>query len=162
MNKNELRPAGPANPFEGFLLFVCVLQGFMVLSGAAKPASILTLLPYGFRTVWAGLLLFGGLIALAGLYWPGNPFTGVEVKRVGLLTCAFPTLAYSLALFGLGSIGFVAGTQSLIFAAACFWRVLQVTQALKEARHRINGVEPHLPLDIDPAFDDPKYRPGPS
>lgn len=155
MNRFEFRPAGPANPFEGFLLFVAVIQGFLVLSGTAKPTSLLALLPDGFRLMWAGLLFFGGMVSLAGLYWPGNPFTGVEVKRVGLLACAFPTLAYALALFNLGSVGIVAGTQSLLFAAACFWRIHQVGRALNSARQRINDTEPHLPLDIDPMFDTP-------
>lgn len=161
MNSLDFRPAGPANPFEGFLLFVCVIQGFLVLTGAAKPTSMLALLPNGFRLMWAGLLFFGGLIALSGLYWPGNPFTGVEVKRVGLLACAFPTLAYSLVLFSLGSAAFVVGTQSLLFAVACFWRIHQVSQALRAARQRINDTEPHLPLDIDPLYDaDPTRRRG--
>lgn len=161
MNRFEFRPAGPANPFEGFLLLVCAIQGFLVQTGAAKPTSILALLPNGFRLMWAGLLFFGGLVALSGLYWPGNPFTGVEVKRVGLLACAFPTLAYSLVLFSLGNAAFVVATQSLLFAAACFWRIYQVSQALKAARQRINDTEPHLPLDIDPLYDaDPTRRRG--
>lgn len=153
MNRRDMRPAGPANPFEGFMLFVCGLQGFLVISHLAKPASIMLLLPEGFRIMWATLLMFGGMVALCGLYWPGNPFTGVEVKRVGLLACAFPSLAYSIALFALGQVAFVAGVQSFMLAVACLWRVVQVSGALRSARKRITDVEPHLELSIDYDLD---------
>lgn len=153
MNRREMRPAGPANPFEGFMLFVCALQGFLVISNLARPASIMLLLPQGFRIAWASLLMFGGLVALCGLYWPGNPFTGVEVKRVGLLACAFPSLAYGIALFALGEVAFVAGVQSFMLAVACLWRVVQVSGALKSARKRITDSEPHLELSIEPHLD---------
>lgn len=158
--KYEIRPAGPANPFEAFLLAVLVLQGALVLGGVSRPASIVSLLPNGFRIVWAGLMLVGGVLSLAGLYWPGSQFTGCEVKRVGLIASGFGALAYAVALLSIGQSAWVAASTSFFFALACVVRHWQVGRALKQARYRIvRTVEgddirlaPALPLTPEPAL----------
>lgn len=150
--KYEIRPAGPANPFEAFLLAVIALQGFLVLAGLSKPASIVSLLPNTFRIIWALLMLVGGVTSLAGLYWPGTPFTGCEVKRVGLIASGFGALAYGVALLSLGSSAWVAASTSFFFASACVVRHWQVGRALRQARYRIVRIVDGETIQIAPAL----------
>ena len=55
------------------------------------------------------MLLCGGAIALMGLFGPGDPCSGIEVKRVGLVVLGTATAAYGVALCLLGPVGVVAG-----------------------------------------------------
>ena len=132
----RLRPAGPPNPFEAFLLAVCAVQGWAVLTNTAQPPSVQALLPPWLRTVWGVLLLTGGVLSVSGLYWT-DPFTGVEIKRVGLVAAAGGTLAYGVALLTVGSPGLLASATNFGFAAACIVRTWQVSRALNAARGRI-------------------------
>lgn len=134
------RPAGPVNPFELYLLAVCALQGWAVLTHVAQPPSLQLALPPTLRLVWGALLLIGGVFSVSGLYW-WDPFTGIEVKRVGLISAAAGTLAYAVAVISYaGSMGFLGAAYNVFFAAACIVRVRQVTRALKAARGRVEAM----------------------
>jgi hypothetical protein len=137
---------GDPNPFEAYMFAACVLQGFAVLVGAARPTSIEQAVPLALRVVWAGLLLIGGAAVLAGLYWPGNPLTGVEIKRPGLVAVGGATLAYGVALVPFGAAGMVVAIANVSFAIACAVRVRQVTRRVRavrshlvDARRRLRG-----------------------
>lgn len=137
--RKKERPAGPANPFEAFMLSLCLLQGLLVLTGAARPTSMMEALPHPVRLTWAALLFCGGTLAVSGLYWPLDPFTGVEVKRVGMIAAGFGTLAYGVALLlSYGPPGLLAATSNFAFTAACLTRVVQVTRGLRVARIRMS------------------------
>jgi hypothetical protein len=133
----QVRPAGDANPFEAYLLAVCALQGWSVLAGTATPTSLSHALTPTLRLVWATLLLIGGILSVVGLYWPRNPITGVEIKRVGLVAAGTASLTYGLALVFIGPAGYVAASLSLSFALACVTRVVQVTRRIRGTRRRI-------------------------
>lgn len=149
----EIRPAGPANPFEAFLLAVIALQGMLVLTGLSKPASIVALLPPAFRVIWAVMLLAGGTLSLFGLYWPGSVFTGCEIKRVGLIAAGFGAFAYAAALVTIGPTAYLAASTSLFFSMACIVRHYQVGRALRQARYRIvRAVEGDTIIEIAPAL----------
>lgn len=135
--KRRARPTGDPNPFEGFLLGVCAIQGWSVLVGTSTPTSIQASLGPGLRFAWAFLLLTGGIAAVSGLYWPGNPITGVEIKRVGLVATGTATLAYGVALLLLGPIGLNVALANFAFSIACFTRTIQVTRRIRGARRRI-------------------------
>lgn len=134
---SELRGDLDPNPFESFLLGICALQGYLVLSGIAHPSSLQAVLGPNLRIAWASLLLFGGAVALAGLHWPADLMTGFEIKRVGLFACGTATLIYGLALALLGPQGYAVAVIQLGFSIACFARIVQVT-------HRIRRVRCHL------------------
>jgi hypothetical protein len=135
------RPAGDVNPFEVYLLGACVVQGYAVLSHVAEPHSLQDLLPPWLRIMWGALLLIGGALSVGGLYWL-DPFTGIEVKRVGLVCAGGGTFAYGLALVALGPTGFVAAATCIAFTIACVVRVKQVSRALNAARGRITAMRP--------------------
>lgn len=121
---------------------IALLQGLLVLTGAARPTSMIEALPPLIRYTWATLLCMGGAVALAGLYWPLDPFTGVEVKRVGMIAAGFGTLAYGVALLlAYGSTGLLAAGSNLAFTAACLTRVVQVSRGLPAARIRMSRVK---------------------
>jgi hypothetical protein len=140
------RPAGPANPFEVYLLGACIVQGYAVLTRVAQPRSLQDLLPPWLRLVWGALLLVGGVLSVGGLYWI-DPLTGIEVKRVGLVCAGGGTLAYGLALIALGPVGFVGAATCIAFSIACVVRVRQVSRALNQARGRITAMQPRGGVD---------------
>jgi hypothetical protein len=146
---SRLRPTGPPNPFEVFLLAICAVQGWAVLTHIAEPTSLQALLPPWLRVMWGLLLLAGGVLSVSGLYW-FDQFTGVEIKRVGLLCAAGGTLAYGAALLTIGPTGFVVAATNIAFALACIVRVVQVTRALKAARGRITAMRPPRRTDGEP------------
>lgn len=122
----------------------CVLQGFAVLVGAARPTSIEQAVPLALRVVWAGLLLVGGVAVLIGLYWPGSPLTGVEIKRPGLVAVGGAALAYGVALVPFGAAGMVVAIANMSFAIACAVRVRQVTRRVRTVRaHLVDARRRH-------------------
>jgi hypothetical protein len=135
----RVSPAGPANPFETLVLAACATSGWAVLSHTAQPTSLQALLPPWLRVVWGALLLVGGVLTVVGLYWRDH-FTGIEIKRVGLIAAAAATLAYGTALLTIGPPGFVAAAGNLATGLACIVRVWQVTHALKAARGRMRDM----------------------
>lgn len=128
------RPAGPPNPFEGYLLSVCILQGVTILTGVSKPQTIQSLLPPALRVLWAVLLLCGGIAAVIGLYWRGHPVDAILIKRIGLFAAGMGTLAYGVALLTIWPLGLIAALMNLGFALACFNRIHQVGVALRAYR----------------------------
>jgi hypothetical protein len=133
------RITGLPNPFESYLLAASVIQGFLIATGGARSEVVSAALdgrPW-LRFVWAALMGLGGVAALAGLYWRGNPFNAVEIKRVGLVGVGCGTLVYGVALMLVGKAGYVAGLTAVAFALASFWRIGQVTQLLKQARRDV-------------------------
>jgi hypothetical protein len=140
-SQKRQRPAGPANPFEVYLLGACIVQGYAVLTRVAQPHSLQDLLPPWLRLMWGALLLIGGVLSVGGLYWI-DPLTGIEVKRVGLVAAGGGTLAYGIALLAFGPQGFVAAATCIAFSIACVVRVRQVTRALNQARGRITAMQP--------------------
>lgn len=129
------RIAGYPNPFEAYLLAAASTQGVLVALGVAHSAALdatLGAAPW-LRWTWAALMALGGCAAILGLYWPADPFTGVEIKRVGLVATGFGALIYAFAVWSLGRSGVITGLSSAAFAAACFVRTWQVTQLLRRA-----------------------------
>lgn len=137
--RRQLRPLGEPNPFEVYLLLASVLVGVLVLAHGAAPASITSLLPPWLRTIWAVMLCCGGVTALAGLYWPGAPFTGVEVKRVGLSAVAFGSLAWGTAAAFYGAIGIPTAISNVAFALACAARIVQVSRRIRFTRAHLRA-----------------------
>lgn len=136
------RPAGPANPFEAFLLIVCILQGLGVLTGTARSAAMTALLPHPMRIAWAVLLLFGGTLAVAGLYWPWDPIDAIFIKRLGLIAAGGGTFAYGVAIItSVGPPGFIVAASNLGFALACADRVYQVSVALQRFRAHVGSAK---------------------
>jgi hypothetical protein len=131
------RPTGEPNPFEAYMFAACVVQGAALLTGAARPTSIEQALPLQLRVVWATLLLLGGVAVLVGLYWPGSPMTGVEIKRPGLVAVGGAALAYGLALLPFGAAGMVVAIANVSFALACAVRVWQVTRRVRAVRRNL-------------------------
>lgn len=139
------RPLGPLNPFEGYLLLAALLQGVAVLAGVAHPSSIQALLPTFLLYVWGALLTIGGGLSLAGLLWPRDPFTAIEIKRFGLYSAGLATLAYGAALISVGPPGYVAGITNVSFTVACAVRIWQIGRALRVARAYLAEVRKHRP-----------------
>lgn len=137
------RVTGIPNSFETFLLVACVVQGIGLATGAARSGVVDAALEGRgwLAVVWAALLGVGGMASLLGLYWRGDPFTAVEVKRVGLVMVGFGSLVYGAALvLAAPETGFVAGVSAIAFSVAAFTRVSQVSGLLEQARRDVEKV----------------------
>lgn len=132
------RPTGQPNPFEAYLLTVCVVQGGALLSGYAAPMSVQTVMPQWVRILWACLLLVGGGTAVIGLYWPWDPIDGVLIKRFGLILAGGGTLAYGVAVLAVyGTSGTVVAIYNIGFSLACAARLRQVSRAIRKVREEL-------------------------
>jgi predicted MFS family arabinose efflux permease len=134
------RPAGPPNPFESFLLGVCVVQGAAAVIGFSQPAAFEGSFPPWVHRAWGVILLLGGVAAVVGLYWPGDPVDGVLIKRVGLVALAGVTIAYGIAGLATPTRLFVGATFNLAFGIACIIRIRQVTAAISALRRQLRGL----------------------
>lgn len=136
------RPMGPINPFEAAFLGAAFLAGSSVLLGIGDSAAVQQALQPHMVVFWAALLATGGAVSIAGLMWPGSRWTGVEVKRVGLITVGVGSLTYGLSAAFLGDRGVPTAIFHLSLATACAIRVWQVTRRLGEARSHLGGGHP--------------------
>ncbi len=68
-----------------------------------------------------------------------NPFTGVEIKRVGLVALFFGGAIYALAAFELGRRGVPTAILHGGIAGAAMTRLVQVTRKLRAARRHFGG-----------------------
>ena len=123
----------PRNPLAVYLLCLCLLSGSMILSGQDASKSIEDSLPKVLVYVWGGTLVFGALCALIGMYWQGDPRTGLVTKRIGYMTLAVAGAIYSIVLwwsFGLAAT-FPAGIV-LGFSAASGIQYRRVNRRIKK------------------------------
>lgn len=131
----RVRLTGEPNIFQTFILLAAAVTGGSYLSGLRTPDSISQTLPRCPIVIWEVLLFAGGTFALAGMYWPGRVFTGVVLKRAGLVGVAGGLLAYALSawtVFGERALWLVI--WNVLLAGACLVRAAQVTRALRAAR----------------------------
>jgi hypothetical protein len=134
------RIAGYPNPFETYLLVASLVQGVLVALGIGHSTALEAAFsdsPW-LRWTWAALGTLGAATALLGLYWRGDPFTGVEVKRVGLIVTGFGALIYAVSLW-LSQPVPVAGLPAVAFAVACFVRTWQVSRLLRRAEQAVSA-----------------------
>lgn len=134
--REYLSKENPTDPAEPFLLILCALQGYLFMAGVARPESLIATLTLPWRNLWASLLLFGGLLALLGIYWKGDATTGFEFRRVGLCACATSSLTYGAILVLIGPKGYLAAVLQLGFAVVCLIRIGQITWRIRGIREK--------------------------
>lgn len=144
----KIRPMGliavqaSINPFELFWLIAICIIGILYVIGYPPPSSVNRLLPDWAVRLWAANLTVGGLCSLFGGLNRRRLETGLAFYQFGWGLTGVATLVYGIALVVLfpkqGAYSFVT---NLLWAAACFFRVLQVQRffALSDRvlRHRL-------------------------
>jgi hypothetical protein len=144
----HLRPDPLGFPRHGlvvFMLALCVTSGLATVVGEPAANSIEATLPEATTLVWGGMLLVGGLGALVGMFWQGDPRTGLVAKRFGYTSLCLASLIYAPILLVSAGIpgGALAGGTVLGFALACAhtaWRVDRRIAAILEAGELPEGV----------------------
>jgi hypothetical protein len=129
------------NPHQTFLLilslfsaapmFVTHSSGSAVLDKELSPDTVL---------VWGACLMLGSILALAGEFWRGHTWDGLQLERAGLLLVGTGAALYaSVILFTVDPNGtrFVVGVTAA-YAAACLWRCVQITRRLAWIRKVID------------------------
>jgi hypothetical protein len=123
------RPTGPANPYETWVFAASVLAGVLALTPYATPTSLDEATWPGFQIMWGTVHAVAGAVALAGLYWPGQPIRAIYVKRAGILGLAGTFSTYGIALLTVtGPSGVVVGLELLSLGVACLVRAVQITR----------------------------------
>lgn len=135
------RLTGPPNPYEVYFFIACVLVGAVSLLGISQPTSIEVGLSSTFRLFWAVSLLFGGAIALAGLFWRGNAITSIKVKRSGILFTATGTFIYAgIVVVLYPRTGGGVYIPNFAFTVASLVRVIQVSWLLDPSARWVRRV----------------------
>lgn len=122
----------PRHALVVYLLSLCVLSGLANLFGEPTAGSVDAQLMPAVRMAWSGILTSGSAAALAGMYWQGDPRTGLLLKRFGYLGLTIAAAAYALVLVALvGQAALFVGLIIAGFAVACGWAWGQVNRAIK-------------------------------
>jgi hypothetical protein len=111
-------------PFELFLLLICVLYGLLALLGGPRPQSLQETVSGVIIIIWGWMLLVGGAVAFAGLFWRGRYFTSFVLEQFGLILTGTATLIYALAVLAVNPhAGLFAGFISIAFSLSCYTRI---------------------------------------
>lgn len=129
----------PRNPLAIYLLVLCFISGLGILVGVSTSGSIESALPEYLAQVWGFMLAFGSSVSLAGMFWQGDPRTGLLVKRVGMLSLSIAAFIYAVVIVvAAGAAGaFVAGIVAG-FSVATFAQFLRINRRI----HRIIQATP--------------------
>ncbi|MEV0608142.1 hypothetical protein AB0I61_17425 [Polymorphospora rubra] len=120
------------NPFEVGMLLASVGVGSVLAVTGHLPRSAGEVMPIPVQTVWLTLLICGGAIALAGIWWPGRLETGLRVEQAGVAMLGGGSGMYAVALIAVaGAQGIAAaGFVGAVALAGC-WRALQILLDLR-------------------------------
>lgn len=131
-------PIGEArNPLAVYLLLLALISGVGLLLGTPTAGSIEATLPVWASKTWGGFLTVGGGCVLAGMYWPGDPRTGLVVKRFGFLALIVASSIYALVLLlAIGINAFLVAGIVLGFGVACTLQYLRVNRRIMKIRKR--------------------------
>jgi hypothetical protein len=130
MRRLKPDPIGdPRNPLAVYLLTLALLSGALIVSGV--PSDDVEL-PGHARLAWGCVLTFGSLNALTGMFWQGDPRTGLMLKRVGFLSLVIAAVVYAVALGLLfGGVAFLSSAILLGFAWACALQYRRVNGVIR-------------------------------
>lgn len=121
------------HPFELLLIILCVIGSPAIIWGSATPGSIQAALSSTEQDIWGGILMFGGVVSLAGVLWPKRT-NGLLMEQVGMVAIGVGMVMYCVAV-GVtnGVTGLFASSLSGMIALACFIRWGMIQKSLKRA-----------------------------
>lgn len=119
------------NPLQVYLLIIAFISGTGFLVGTPTAGSIEAALPPLARYVWGFMLTIGSGSALAGMFWQGDPRTGLVVKRFGFVSLALAAVIYGTVLVAhVGVGGFLVWGSVYGFSVACGERAWKVNRMI--------------------------------
>lgn len=119
------------NAMEVYLLGLALFSAATLLLAGARPFSVDALLGPTWALVWAGMLIGGGVLVLAGMYWPRRAVTGIALQQLGYTAFAVASLAR-----GVAQIGVDRAAESPVvfgFAVAAAVRIWQLEVRVRRA-----------------------------
>lgn len=88
----------PRNPFQVYLLTAGFVLSLPLIVGYTAPTSIEATLPQWLVIGWGLILALGCGSALGGMFWQGDPRTGLLMKRTGLFSVGIASFIYAAAV----------------------------------------------------------------
>lgn len=121
------------NPFQVYILGLCVMTGITALTPTPTSSSVARVLDPPHLHIWGGMLAFGAVLSLLGMFWWGDARNGLVTKRLGLITLFIPCITYGIAILVVqGFPGGLTIALSLVgFAAACAIQARRVHRRIK-------------------------------
>lgn len=89
------------NPFQVYLLCLAILSGATTIGAdiESTSGSVATYLNDWHKTLWSILLMLGASSGLLGMFWWGDPRTGLLIKRFAFSLLCIPVFIYGLVIF---------------------------------------------------------------
>lgn len=124
---------------EFFVAFLALIAGVPILlsPGLLAPESILALMPQWMVYTWAGGLVGGGVLSIAGI-----ATYSYRTERAGAMTLAMTAFIYVVALTTLLPVSWLAFITYLVFMLAMiarYWVLGKVLKAMGRVRKHSNG-----------------------
>jgi hypothetical protein len=134
--RRRLIVPGRQRPHQVIILAFATLSGVaFAFRQAPEPSSLDRYLSHWTLGIWYTLLLFGGVIGLAGSFWRRNPYKGLLMEWASMVMLTSALTLYAVAIFvAAGVAGLGAGGSVLAWAASCAWRWGQIRNDLKALR----------------------------
>lgn len=89
-----LLPRTGRSPFQLYLLALIILSGLATMLGISEnPITDEMGDPY--TSFWGFFLSIGGVLSLAGIYWPKSPITGMLIERTGVVALGGASFIWS-------------------------------------------------------------------
>lgn len=146
------------NPHQTFLLVLSVLSAIPLLRGQTNSALLERELTPTALIAWGACLGVGSAVALVGQFWRGHTWTALGLERAGVGLVGAAIVAYTYVIVAvaddLDDVAYVTSIQTA-YAAACLWRVAQITRRrawLRKLIAELNTLDvrtrpPHPPQD---------------
>lgn len=122
----------PRHALVVYLLGLCIISGLSNLLGEPTAGSVESTLRPEVQVTWSVILVLGGGASLVGMYWQGDPRTGLLMKRFGYMSLAIAAAAYAGVLILLvGDQARFIGGIVIGFAFACMYATWVVNKAIR-------------------------------
>lgn len=137
--KDPLTAIPPSrHPFQFWAMLACAVTGGGNLVHAHS--SISHMLPGVTMMLWATIMLFGGVLAIAGAFLRDR-LSGLLLERFALGAITIGAAVYSVAIFSVvGLAGLAPETLSFGVAVAAGWRIVHVTRELAILKKMITWI----------------------
>jgi hypothetical protein len=124
----------PRNPWHVYLMVVCTILGAATAFGYTLSAALGDALVSPAERGFGVLMAYGGLMVLIGMFWQGDPRTGLIAKRVGYLALGIAAVIFGCAnIVAFGLRGVISAALTWGLAGLSLWQGWEVHKHITDA-----------------------------